>query len=54
VASIHKETMFHIYRPNTGLQQKQETIQEIKKSYEKVCKIFCIFCHRDLIMANIS
>jgi hypothetical protein len=34
--------MFHIYRPNTGLQQKQETIQEIRRSYEKVCKVFLI------------
>lgn len=34
--SIQKKKMFHVYRPNTGLQQKQETIQDIKKSYEKV------------------
>lgn len=34
--SIQKKQLYHIYRPNTGLNQKQETLKEIQKSYEKV------------------
>ncbi|XP_052798983.1 protein strawberry notch homolog 1-like isoform X2 [Mya arenaria] len=31
-----KEKLFTVYRPNTGLQPKQETLEEIKKKYKKV------------------
>ena len=34
--SMQEKKLYHVHRPNTGLQQKQSTIQEIKKSYEKV------------------
>lgn len=33
-----KKKLYGIYRPNTGLQTKQETIQDIKKKYKKVKK----------------
>lgn len=31
-----KEQMFHIYRPNTGLQVRLETLTELEKKYKKV------------------
>ena len=31
-----KEKLFTVYRPNTGLQPRQETLAEIKKKYKKV------------------
>ncbi|KAL0818579.1 hypothetical protein ABMA28_009017 [Loxostege sticticalis] len=31
-----REQMFHIYRPNTGLQLRQESLAEIEKKYKKV------------------
>jgi len=33
------EVLFRIYRPNTGLQQRHETLESLRKKYEKV-KIF--------------
>ncbi|KXJ14796.1 protein strawberry notch homolog 1 [Exaiptasia diaphana] len=34
-----KKKMYGIYRPNTGLQTKHESIQDIKKKYKKVTSI---------------
>ncbi|XP_048582469.1 protein strawberry notch homolog 1-like [Nematostella vectensis] len=31
-----KKKLLSVYRPNTGLQSKQETVEEIKKKYKKV------------------
>lgn len=31
-----KEKLYTVYRPNTGLQPRQETLDEIKKKYKKV------------------
>jgi len=31
-----KKNVFSVYRPNTGLQVKQDTLEEIKKKYKKV------------------
>ena len=31
-----KEKLYTVYRPNTGLQPRQETLAEIKKKYKKV------------------
>lgn len=30
------EQLFRIYRPNTGLQQRHETLESLRKKYEKV------------------
>jgi hypothetical protein len=30
------EQLFRIYRPNTGLQQRHETLDSLRKKYEKV------------------
>lgn len=30
------EQLFRIYRPNTGLQQRHETVESLRKKYEKV------------------
>ena len=32
------EQLFRIYRPNTGLQQRHETVESLRKKYEKVKK----------------
>lgn len=32
-----KEQMFSVYRPNTGLQFRQESLAELEKKYKKVC-----------------
>lgn len=44
-----KEKLYTVYRPNTGLQPRQETLEEIKKKYKKVkiqffksCTIVCM------------
>lgn len=31
-----KDLMFYIYRPNTGLQFRQESLAELEKKYKKV------------------
>lgn len=31
-----KDIMFHVYRPNTGLQVRHESLAEIEKKYKKV------------------
>ena len=36
------EQLFRIYRPNTGLQQRHETLESLRKKYEKV-KILMYF-----------
>ncbi|CAF3395006.1 unnamed protein product [Rotaria sp. Silwood1] len=37
LGSIRKsEQLFRIYRPNTGLQQRYETLESLRKKYEKV------------------
>ena len=36
------EQLFRIYRPNTGLQQRHETLESLRKKYEKVRSI-CFF-----------
>lgn len=36
-----KEKLYTVYRPNTGLQPRQETLDEIKKKYKKVT-IHCL------------
>ncbi|XP_026279435.1 protein strawberry notch isoform X2 [Frankliniella occidentalis] len=33
-----KDTLYAVYRPNTGLQLKQETLGELEKKYKKVSK----------------
>ncbi|XP_034237026.1 protein strawberry notch isoform X2 [Thrips palmi] len=33
-----KDTLYMVYRPNTGLQLKQETLGELEKKYKKVSK----------------
>ena len=30
------EQLFRVYRPNTGLQQRHETLESLRKKYEKV------------------
>jgi hypothetical protein len=30
------EHLFRVYRPNTGLQQRHETLESLRKKYEKV------------------
>ena len=44
------EQLFRIYRPNTGLQQRHETLESLRKKYEKVkivrfviSGIICVF-----------
>lgn len=32
-----KEQMYSVYRPNTGLQFRQESLAELEKKYKKVC-----------------
>src|ERR1700739_4190731 len=34
------EQLFRIYRPNTGLQQRHETLESLRKKYEKVKIVF--------------
>jgi hypothetical protein len=34
------EQLFRIYRPNTGLQQRHETLESLRKKYEKVTIFF--------------
>ncbi len=36
VGQKKRERLFRVYRPNTGLQGRPETLQEIKKKYRKV------------------
>lgn len=33
-----KDTLYAVYRPNTGLQLKQESLGELEKKYKKVSK----------------
>ena len=33
------EVLFRIYRPNTGLQQRHETVESLRKKYEKVSNV---------------
>lgn len=35
-----KERLYTVYRPNTGLQPRQETLDEIKKKYKKVITLW--------------
>ena len=35
------EQLFRIYRPNTGLQQRYETSESLRKKYEKVNENNC-------------
>jgi hypothetical protein len=37
------EQLFRIYRPNTGLQQRHETLESLRKKYEKVKMFFFFF-----------
>lgn len=30
-----KELMYNVYRPNTGLQSRPETLEEVKKKFKK-------------------
>ncbi|CAF0812197.1 unnamed protein product [Rotaria sordida] len=40
VGNIRKsEQLFRIYRPNTGLQQRYETLESLRKKYEKILPI---------------
>jgi hypothetical protein len=40
VGNLRKsEQLFRIYRPNTGLQQKYETLESLRKKYEKISPI---------------
>lgn len=34
-----KEQMYYVYRPNTGLQFRQESLAELEKKYKKVRKM---------------
>ena len=31
-----KKDVINVYRPNTGLQTKQDTLEDVKKKYKKV------------------
>lgn len=38
-----KDQMFSVYRPNTGLQFRQESLAELEKKYKKVNSITCLY-----------
>jgi len=41
-----KDQMFSVYRPNTGLQFRQESLAELEKKYKKVCCfVICYFVY---------
>lgn len=43
VGNLRKsEQLFRIYRPNTGLQQRHETLESLRKKYEKVNNSFSL------------
>ncbi|ESO95520.1 hypothetical protein LOTGIDRAFT_117101, partial [Lottia gigantea] len=42
-----KEKLYTIYRPNTGLQSRSETLEEIKRKYKKVLPDQCQFWWED-------
>jgi hypothetical protein len=53
------EQLFRIYRPNTGLQQRHETLESLRKKYEKV-RIYSLnfffnfFCSEDFTNGSTS
>lgn len=42
------EQLFRIYRPNTGLQQRQETSESLRKKYEKITPLQAQNCWDEL------